>query len=117
MAQRLGFPLIVKPNGQGSTVGLTLVETPAELAAAIELAAGFDSQVMIERYIAGREITVGILDDEALAVGEIIPSTGPDLRLRGEVPGGRRRGDLSRQAHAASRRRARRISRCACIVR
>src|SRR5512134_2678642 len=42
-AQRLGFPLIVKPNGQGSTVGLTLVRTPAELDAAIELASGFDS--------------------------------------------------------------------------
>ena len=77
VAQRIGFPLIVKPNGQGSTVGLTLVETPAELAAALELAGGFDSQVMIERYIAGREITVGILDDEALAVGEIITKTGP----------------------------------------
>jgi D-alanine-D-alanine ligase len=77
VAQRIGFPLIVKPNGQGSTVGLTLVETPAELAAALELAGGFDSQVMIERYIAGREITVGILDDEALAVGEIITRTGP----------------------------------------
>jgi D-alanine-D-alanine ligase len=76
-AQRLGFPLIVKPNGQGSTVGLTLVKTPAELDAAIELAAGFDCQVMLERYIDGRELTVGILDDEALAVGEIIPATGP----------------------------------------
>jgi D-alanine-D-alanine ligase len=75
--QRLGFPLIVKPNGQGSTVGLTLVKAPAELDAAIELAAGFDSEVMIERYIAGREITVGILDGQALAVGEIIPKTGP----------------------------------------
>jgi D-alanine-D-alanine ligase len=76
-AQRLGFPLIVKPNGQGSTVGLTLVKTPAELDAALELAGGFDSQVMVERYIEGREITVGILDDRALAVGEIIPKTGP----------------------------------------
>jgi D-alanine-D-alanine ligase len=76
-AQRLGFPLIVKPNGQGSTVGLTLVKTPAELDAAIELAGGFDSQVMLERYIEGRELTVGILDDQALAVGEIIPATGP----------------------------------------
>jgi D-alanine-D-alanine ligase len=76
-AQRLGFPLIVKPNGQGSTVGLTLVKTPAELDAALELAGGFDSQVMLERYIEGREITVGILDDDALAVGEIVPATGP----------------------------------------
>jgi len=77
VATRLGYPLIVKPNGQGSTVGLTLVNTPAELPAAIELAADFDAEVMIERYIAGRELTVGILDDQALAVGEIISSTGP----------------------------------------
>jgi D-alanine-D-alanine ligase len=77
VAERLGYPLIVKPNGQGSTVGLTLVEGPADLDAALELAARFDGAVMIERYIAGREITVGILDDQALAVGEIIPAQGP----------------------------------------
>jgi D-alanine-D-alanine ligase len=76
-AQQLGFPLIVKPNGQGSTVGLTLVRTPPELDTALELARGFDAQVMLERYIDGRELTVGILDDEPLAVGEIIPNTGP----------------------------------------
>jgi D-alanine-D-alanine ligase len=77
VASRLGFPLIVKPNGQGSTVGLTLVQKPAELDAAVALAAKFDREVMLERYIAGRELTVGILDDEALAVGEIIVRTGP----------------------------------------
>ena len=76
-AERLGFPLIVKPNGQGSTVGLTLVRTPPELEPAIELAFDYDAEVMLERFIDGRELTVGILDGEALAVGEIIPSTGP----------------------------------------
>ena len=76
-ASRLGFPLIVKPNGQGSTVGLTLVQKPAEIDAAVALAGKFDREVMLERYIAGRELTVGILDDEPLAVGEIIPATGP----------------------------------------
>ena len=76
-AQWLGFPLIVKPNGQGSTVGLTLVRTPPELDAALELAGRYDSQVMLERYIDGRELTVGILDDAPLAVGEIISHTGP----------------------------------------
>lgn len=75
--RRLGYPLIVKPNGQGSTVGLTLVESPAELDAAIALAARFDREVMLERYIAGRELTVGILEDRPLSVGEIIPATGP----------------------------------------
>ena len=77
VAKRLGFPLIVKPNGQGSTVGLTLVKTPAELAPAVALAGEYDTEVMLERYIDGRELTVGILDDEALAVGEIISKTGP----------------------------------------
>ena len=77
VAAKIGYPAIVKPNGQGSTVGLTLVESPAKLDAAIELAARFDREVMIERYIAGRELTVGILDDVALAVGEIVPAQGP----------------------------------------
>jgi len=77
IAQRIGFPLIVKPNGQGSTVGLTLVQSQKELAEALDLAATFDEDVMIERYIPGRELTVGILEDRALAVGEIIPKTGP----------------------------------------
>lgn len=71
-----GFPAIVKPTGQGSTVGLTLVERAADLAAAIERAGAFDSEVMVERFVPGRELTVGILDDEALAVGEIIPAEG-----------------------------------------
>lgn len=75
--RRLGFPVIVKPNGQGSTVGLTLVEAPDALESAVELALQFDDEVMIERYIAGRELTVGLLDDEPLAVGEIVPRTGP----------------------------------------
>jgi D-alanine-D-alanine ligase len=75
--QRIGFPLIVKPNGQGSTVGLTLVKNPNDLQAAIDLAAQFDPAVMIERFIEGRELTVGILDGEALPVGEIITHTGP----------------------------------------
>jgi D-alanine-D-alanine ligase len=89
--ERLGYPLIVKPNGQGSTVGLTLVRTPDELAAAIELAGAFDRAVMLERYIPGRELTVGILDDEPLAVGEIIPANGPVFDYAAKYqPGGAR---------------------------
>jgi D-alanine-D-alanine ligase len=76
VVNQLGLPVIVKPNSQGSTVGLTLVREASALSAAIEHAAGFDSEVMIEQYIPGRELTVGILEDTALAVGEIIPLTG-----------------------------------------
>jgi D-alanine-D-alanine ligase len=77
VSETLGFPVIVKPNGQGSTVGLTMVSEPAGLADAIALASRFDDEVMIERYIAGRELTVGILDGQPLEVGEIIPVSGP----------------------------------------
>jgi D-alanine-D-alanine ligase len=69
----LGFPVIVKPSKQGSTVGLSIVKDPAELQAAIDEAYRHDDEVMIEQFIAGRELTVGILGDEALPVGEIIP--------------------------------------------
>ena len=70
----LGWPLIVKPNKQGSTVGLSLVREPAKLQQAIETARRFDDEVMLEKFIPGREFTVGILDGNALPVGEIIPS-------------------------------------------
>jgi D-alanine-D-alanine ligase len=68
-----GLPVVVKPSKQGSTVGLSVVKQPGEYDAAVELAARYDDEVMIERFVPGRELTVGILDGEALAVGEIIP--------------------------------------------
>ncbi len=67
-----GFPTVVKPSKQGSTVGLTVVKRPEDLDAAIAEAFRFDDEVMIERFIPGRELTVPILADEALPVGEII---------------------------------------------
>jgi D-alanine-D-alanine ligase len=69
---KLGFPVIVKPNSQGSTIGLTLVHAPMALASAIDKASEFDNDVMLETYIDGREFTVGILDGYALTVGEIV---------------------------------------------
>jgi D-alanine-D-alanine ligase len=71
--ERLGFPVIVKPANEGSTVGLSIVKTPEALQPAIDEALRYDPQVMIEQFIAGREMTVGILGDIALPVGEIIP--------------------------------------------
>lgn len=69
----MGFPVIVKPSKQGSTVGLTVVKESSQLRAAIIEAARYDDEVMVEQFIAGRELTVGILGDDALPVGEIIP--------------------------------------------
>jgi D-alanine-D-alanine ligase len=69
----LGWPVIVKPSKQGSTVGLSIVKQPSELEGAIREAFEHDDEVMIEQFIAGRELTVGILGGEALPAGEIIP--------------------------------------------
>jgi D-alanine-D-alanine ligase len=69
----LGYPLVVKPSKAGSTVGLSVVDSPQELDTAIEVALAFDDEVMLERFAGGREFTVGILGESALAVGEIIP--------------------------------------------
>ena len=72
-AEAFGWPLVVKPSKQGSTVGLTVVKSAPGLRPALELARRYDDEVMVERFIPGRELTVGILDGKALAVGEIIP--------------------------------------------
>ena len=69
----LGLPVIVKPSKQGSTVGLSLVKKREDLAPAIAEASKYDDEVMVEQFIPGRELTVGILGDVALPVGEIFP--------------------------------------------
>ncbi len=68
-----GWPVVVKPSKQGSTVGLTVVKDPSDYEEAVEFAAQYDDEIMIERFVPGRELTVGILEGKALAVGEIIP--------------------------------------------
>jgi D-alanine-D-alanine ligase len=71
--ETIGFPVVVKPSKQGSTVGLTLVREPSGLETAIAEAFKYDDEVMLERFISGRELTVGIIGNEALPIGEIIP--------------------------------------------
>ena len=68
----LDWPVVVKPNKQGSTVGLSVVRDPAQLQDAIDRALRFDDEVMLERFIPGREFTVGVLEGAALPPGEII---------------------------------------------
>lgn len=70
---RLGYPLIVKPNNGGSTVGVAVVHQESELDEAIALAQQYDREILLERFIRGRELTVGIVGERALPVGEIVP--------------------------------------------
>ena len=69
----LALPVIVKPSKQGSSVALTVVRDREALWPAVDLAFRYDDAVMVEQFVAGRELTVGILGDEALPVIEIIP--------------------------------------------
>ena len=66
-----GFPCVVKPASRGSSVGVSIVNSPEEYGAALELAFRYDDEAVAERYIKGRECDVGILDGKALPVVEI----------------------------------------------
>jgi D-alanine-D-alanine ligase len=70
----LGFPVIVKPPSGGSTLGLSLARDRGELEEAVGEALRYEDRILFERYVKGRELTVGILGGEALPVGEIIPA-------------------------------------------
>jgi len=70
------LPFIVKPANEGSTIGISIVKKQKEVMAAIKKARMFDKKVMIEKYIEGDEITVGIVNGEALPVVQVKPSSG-----------------------------------------
>lgn len=74
VAGRLALPLIVKPVCEGSTIGLTKVTAAGELAAAYRAAAKFDRLVLAEEFIAGQELTVSILGEQALPIIRIEPA-------------------------------------------
>ena len=72
---QLGLPLFVKPANEGSSIGISKVKQAGGLRAAFELAARYDACVIAERYLAGGEFTVGILNGRALPVIRIVPAT------------------------------------------
>jgi D-alanine-D-alanine ligase len=71
-----GLPVVVKPNDQGSTIGISIVQAHEELEAAIRLAERYSRCVILEKYIAGRELSVPIVGDEVFPVVEIKPKQG-----------------------------------------
>ncbi|WP_437203201.1 D-alanine--D-alanine ligase family protein [Planctomicrobium sp. SH664] len=66
LAGQIGYPLVIKPEAQGSSLGVTLVTEPSQLAAAAEAALQFDHRIFMERAIPGEEWTVSVLDDLVL---------------------------------------------------
>ena len=69
----IGYPAIVKPSHEGSSVGITRVFSSADLSAAIELAVRYDGELLIEELIEGAELTIGILGRVALPSIRIVP--------------------------------------------
>ena len=72
----VGFPCVVKPCSGGSSVGTSIVYSRDEYDAALEFAFRFEARVLVERYVKGRELTVGVMDGRAMPVIEIIPKSG-----------------------------------------
>ncbi len=72
----LGLPLVIKPAREGSTIGVSIVRKKEEVVAALKEAAKYDEEILVEEFIKGKEITVGILGDLPLPIIEIVPKSG-----------------------------------------
>jgi len=71
--ERLAFPIVVKPAAQGSALGVKFARTAHDVPAALVAAFSYDSRVLLERYVGGRDVAVSILDGRALPVVEAVP--------------------------------------------
>jgi D-alanine-D-alanine ligase len=72
--ERLHFPIVVKPSSQGSALGIKFARSAADVPAALVAAFSYDSRVLLERYVDGRDLAVSILDGESLPVVEAVPT-------------------------------------------
>ncbi len=72
----LPLPLVLKPAREGSTIGISIAKTEEELVFALKEAGKYDEQILVEEFMKGKEVTVGILEDIPLPVIEIVPKSG-----------------------------------------
>jgi D-alanine-D-alanine ligase len=71
--ERLAFPIVVKPAGQGSALGIKFARTAEDVPAALLSAFSYDDKVLLERHVEGRDLAVGVLDGEVLPIVEAVP--------------------------------------------
>ncbi|MEA2376424.1 MAG: D-alanine-D-alanine ligase [Thermoleophilaceae bacterium] len=71
--ERLDFPIVVKPSSQGSALGIKFARSAADVPAALVAAFSYDSKVLLERHVDGRDLAVSILDGEPLPIVEAVP--------------------------------------------
>jgi D-alanine-D-alanine ligase len=87
LEERLGFPLVVKPSRGGSALGVKFAESWFDVPEALVSAFSYDGRVLLERFVAGRELAVSVLGGEALPIVEAIPNSGDsyDFEARYEI--------------------------------
>jgi D-alanine-D-alanine ligase len=87
LEQSLGFPLVVKPSRGGSSLGVKFAGGAGEVPQALVSAFSYDDRVLLERFVAGRELAVSVLGEEALPIVEAIPERGDsyDFEARYEI--------------------------------
>ena len=83
--ERLDFPIVVKPSSQGSALGIKFARTAADVPAALVAAFSYDSRVLLERHVDGRDLAVSILDGRAAPGRRGGAARGGVLRLRGPL--------------------------------
>jgi D-alanine-D-alanine ligase len=71
----INFPIVVKPSSEGSTIGVKIIQDKADVREAVEEAKNYSSRIILEKYIAGAEITVGVIEDETVPTLEIVPKS------------------------------------------
>jgi D-alanine-D-alanine ligase len=116
LARRLGFPLVVKPASQGSAIGISIVRHASEWETALTNGFKYGPVMLVERYLSGPEITVGVLGHLVLPIIEIVPTKGPFYDFNAKyAPGGSRHILPARIAPSVAKK-AGVLSRLACEV-
>jgi len=113
-ARRLGYPVVVKPARQGSALGVSIVRRPGELAGAFRKAFKYDADVLVEKFVKGPEITVGILGPQALPIIEIVPTDRSFYDFHAKYAPGGSRHLLPARISARAARRANSLALAAC---
>jgi D-alanine-D-alanine ligase len=113
-ARRLGFPVVVKPASQGSALGVSIVKSAREWPAAVRKAFRYGQQVLVEKFLSGPEITVGVLGSQPLPVIEIVPSTHAFYDFHAKYAPGGSRHILPARLASPVLKRARQLALDAC---
>ncbi|MFA5976254.1 MAG: D-alanine--D-alanine ligase [Elusimicrobiota bacterium] len=115
-AKRFGFPLVVKPVDQGSAIGVSIVRSANEWGPAVRSAARYGSTLLVEKFLSGPEITVGVLGKQTLPVIEIVPCDRSFYDFHAKYAPGGSRHILPASLSAAVSRRASELALAACRV-